>query len=51
MVEDEEILGIVRRSRDVVEAVEQLIESAKEHGGSDNIGVILAEPFADEVKL
>jgi len=51
MVEDEEILGIVRSSRDVVEAVEQLIESAKENGGSDNIGVIVAQPFADEVKL
>lgn len=51
MVEDEEILGIVRSSRDVVEAVEQLIERAKENGGSDNIGVIVAQPFADEVKL
>ncbi len=51
MVEDEEILGIVRSSRDVVEAVEQLIESAKDNGGSDNIGVIVAQPFADEVRL
>ena len=51
MVEDEEILHIVKCSRDVVEAVEQLIERAKEHGGSDNIGVIVAEPFADEVNV
>ena len=51
MVEDEEMLHIVRCSRDVVEAVEQLIERAKEHGGSDNIGVIVAEPFADEVNV
>jgi protein phosphatase len=51
MVEDEEMLHIVKCSRDVVEAVEQLIERAKEHGGSDNIGVIVAEPFADEVNV
>ena len=51
MVEDEEILHIVRSSRDVVEAVEQLIERAKSNGGSDNIGVIVAQPFADEVNV
>ena len=51
MVEDQEILHIVKRSRDVVEAVEQLIERAKENGGNDNIGVIVAEPFADEVNV
>ena len=51
MVEDDEILRIVKRSRDVVEAVEQLIERAKINGGSDNIGVIVAQPFADEVNL
>lgn len=51
MVEDEEILHIVKCSRDVVEAVEQLIERAKDNGGNDNIGVIVAQPFADEVNL
>ena len=51
MVENEEILHIVKCSRDVVEAVEQLIERAKENGGSDNIGVIVAKPFADEVNV
>lgn len=50
MLEDEEILHIVKRSRDVVEAVEQLIERANQNGGNDNIGVIVAE-FVDEVKL
>lgn len=50
-VEDQEILHIVKRSRDVVEAVEQLIERAKENGGNDNIGVIVAEPLADEVNV
>mgnify|MGYP003288792738 CR=1 FL=1 len=51
MVEDEEILHIVKFSRDVVEMVEQLIERAKENGGSDNIGVVVAKPFADEVNV
>ncbi len=51
MLEDEEILAIVQGSRDVVEAVERLVESANEHGGNDNIGVILAEPFAGEVSV
>jgi len=51
MVDNEEILHIVKCSRDVVEAVEQLIERAKDNGGSDNIGIIVAQPFADEVNL
>lgn len=51
MVEDDEILRIVRSSRDVVEAVERLIERANKNGGSDNIGVIVAQPFADEVSV
>ena len=51
MVEDEEILCIVKSSRDVVEAVERLIEKANDNGGSDNIGVVLAETFADEVSI
>ena len=51
MVEDEEIFRIVKSSRDVVEAVERLIKRANSNGGSDNIGVIVANPFADEVKV
>lgn len=51
MVENEEILHIMKNSRDVVETVEQLIERAKDNGGSDNIGVIVAKPFADEVNV
>lgn len=51
MVEDEEIFQIVRSSRDVVETVEQLIERANSNGGKDNIGVIVAEPFAGEVSI
>lgn len=51
MVEDEEMLHIVKSSRDVVEAVQRLIERANQNGGNDNIGVVIAEPFADEVIL
>ena len=50
MVEDEEMFRIVRSSRDVVEAVEHLIEKANSNGGRDNIGVVVAQVFADEVK-
>ena len=39
MVEDEEIFQIVRSSRDVVEAVEQLIERANSNGGKDNMNI------------
>ena len=51
MVEDEDIFRLVKSTRDVVEAVEKLIERAKENGGKDNIGVVVAKPFANEVKL
>lgn len=51
MVEDEEILHIVKSSRDVVEAVERLIERAKLNGGSDNIGIVVADAFAEEVQV
>ena len=50
MVEDDEIQYIVKSSRDVVEAVERLIVRANQYGGTDNIGVIVADTFVDEVK-
>lgn len=43
MVEDEEILSIVRSKEPVEERAKKLIESANQHGGKDNIGVILVE--------
>lgn len=51
MVDDDEIFQIVKSSRDIVEAVENLVQRANENGGADNIGVILAEPYADEVSV
>lgn len=49
MLDDEEIYRVVKSSRDVVEAVTKLIDKANENGGRDNIGVVLVEPFEDEV--
>lgn len=51
MVDDDEIFQIVKSARDIVEAVERLIQRANENGGSDNIGVVLAQPYADEVSV
>ena len=49
MIEDEDIRMITRAQRDVVQIVEELIKVANHNGGKDNIGVIIVEPFADEV--
>ena len=49
MVEDEDMFDIVKSARDIVEAVLMLIEKANSNGGKDNIGVVMAEPLADEV--
>ena len=51
MVEDDELFHIVQGGRDIVEAAEALVEAAKENGGTDNIGIILVEPLADEVSI
>jgi protein phosphatase len=51
MVEDEELFHIVQGGRDIVESAQSLVETAKENGGSDNIGIILVEPFTDEVGI
>lgn len=51
MVEDEELFHIVQGGRDIVEAGQALVAAAKENGGTDNIGVVLVEPFADEVSV
>lgn len=51
MVEDEEIFAVVKGARDIVEAGQSLIERANENGGKDNIGIVLAQPFSDEVSI
>ncbi len=49
MVEDEEIFGLVKGARDIVEAAQLLVDRANSNGGRDNIGVVIAEPAASEV--
>lgn len=44
MVEDNDILNIVKRSDSLEEAVEGLIKTANDNGGKDNISVIIIEP-------
>ena len=43
MVEDEEILEIVRKSSSIEEAASTLVDTANKNGGKDNISVVLAE--------
>ncbi|MBR5127481.1 MAG: Stp1/IreP family PP2C-type Ser/Thr phosphatase [Roseburia sp.] len=45
MVEDDEIKRIVLGQRDIVEKTQTLIETANKNGGTDNITVMLIEPF------
>lgn len=49
MIEDEQILAIVKSQRDLVEQVEKLVEKANDYGGKDNITVIMIDPFLGEV--
>lgn len=46
MIEDEKIRQITLSQRDIVEKAEQLVETANQNGGRDNITVVLVEPFA-----
>ena len=45
MVEDEQIRQIINTGHDVVEKAEQLVAQANANGGSDNIAVVLVEPY------
>lgn len=51
MVSEEEIFAIIKGARDIVEAGQLLIDRANENGGKDNIGIVLAQPFSDEVSI
>lgn len=48
MVEDEDILRIVRTSTDVADIAENLIKMANHNGGKDNIGVVVIDASIDE---
>ena len=43
MVEDEDILRIVKKSSSLKEAAQRLVKEANKNGGKDNISVVLAE--------
>lgn len=45
MVEDEEIRDIILNQSDITQKTETLIARANENGGTDNITVLLIEPF------
>jgi protein phosphatase len=45
MIPDDEILTILRTQRDIVEKVERLVQTANDNGGTDNITVVVIEPF------
>ncbi len=47
MLEDEEIRQILSGPKDIREKAEELVKAANNNGGSDNIAVILIEPFAE----
>ena len=51
MLEDEEIRRILTEDADVEERARKLVRTANEHGGRDNIAVVILEPLSDEVSL
>ena len=50
MVSDEEIQKIIQNESDIQVKGKTLLNLANEHGGKDNIAVVLIEPFTEEVK-
>lgn len=50
MVEDSDIETIVKKEVSIEERATELIKAANDHGGKDNIAVILVEPDTNEVK-
>lgn len=50
MLEDPQILRLMKSQADLAQGARQLVEAANQNGGKDNISVIIVDPFADEVK-
>lgn len=50
MVEDEKIRGLLLAEGTTKQRAESLVKAANQKGGSDNITVIVIEPFSSEVK-
>ena len=49
MLEDEEILKIMKSAYTIREKALCLIDGANEHGGKDNIAVIIIDAFAKDI--
>ena len=49
MLEDEEILMILKSEKDIVSKVEKLIKAANNNGGKDNVAVIVIDPYGESV--
>ena len=49
MVEESEIEEVLAGSGQVADKVAKLVDLANDHGGKDNITVIVIEPFSEEV--
>ena len=49
MIEDDQILQIVRQAASLEAAAQELVDTANQNGGTDNISVILAKPDWKEV--
>lgn len=45
MLEDSDILMILKKERDIAGKVEELIKAANDNGGKDNVAVVLIDPF------
>lgn len=50
MVEDSDIEAVVKNGAPIEERAMELIKAANDHGGKDNIAVVLVEPDTNEVK-
>lgn len=48
MIEDEDILMILKKEKDIAGKVSQLIKVANDNGGKDNVAVIVIDAFADK---
>ncbi len=49
MVDDDEILKLVRESESMERCIDELVRSANRNGGKDNITVVMVDPFFNEV--
>lgn len=50
MLEDQEIFDIINKRKDLPSTLQELVDTANQHGGNDNITVIMTEAFGGEVK-